>query len=952
MNKENTIQLILITIALILVLLPSANATTIYTDNSFENFTWAGLTNEKRLDNISSGNGTVRHGTGSVLHDGTPAIFYLQFTDDKETIDDGNSSFTWNDVGTITYQERGAFGLDGIRPSTDGGPEIAGGGYTLAEPWSFACWVGPSYQGAGSMSQGFDGPIFMGTVGGGAGNTYFQINSGAGGDGVDTKQGVPMVANRQELMSFQVGASSSEFFKQDISMGTLSNTDQIDLTAFEISQRGGSDGYNGNFSECWLFGKDLTSVDRQHLMGNITGAASNSSTIDFGSTQTWTVIEQNFSLDTSNMEARFCSYSNAGGTADESCSSWSNATEIDISAVTARQYAKYQIRAGNGINGEVPWQSTTHLTHYSINVSIASNYSITATDIYNGSDIEILNVTIAGTTYYSTTGEIITNIPNQNNTIQNIIYNAAGGYLARNYSNVNLSSGSHAGELGKTEVHFTTQAILTNTSINNFTIQSNSQSITTGNGTANLLTTNGSIEWNITVLNHNNITTLINLTHELDYTSRNHFDTQVNLYSNLSTNLLISGSCYLNTTVTTGTEHRWSLSTLGDDNMTCVATGYENLTKTLPHNYPQNISYREMSPVQLHLIFDQAVEGYIATVDNGTYFNTTQVLIPQTNISFGYVDVYLNSDGAGGWRQLYAYYNDNNTAIKEYIHIHTPDLSQEIKVTSTDGDVEEARVCAYLLTENVDTNVTQWTVTYCDYTNDIGTTQLLILDENEYKLCVQAEGYDPMCQLRFIPPANTDTIILVIESQSSVTNQDLMATNCQLNMSVARNCTWQVTTHTPYNTICFDYTVNGTTYSQCSGTSVQEYLLYEFDNETSPMNLLISLDGILRWNYTYTWNPANLTADIGWNIVNNRTGVSLMDRIDTAEYRTLFYILMLLFVGLFGLLTEKYYNGYGLLGMAVASLFLGVTGIWVFYLIAVPILLFLLNRMISPLLTK
>lgn len=78
----------------------------------------------------------------------------------------------------------------------------------------------------------------------------------------------------------------------------------------------------------------------------------------------------------------------------------------------------------------------------------ATNFSITATDAYNGTALQSFNATVNGTEYTTTTGQINTTIPSNSTALFNITMEAIG-YYTRTYLNYNVSA-NLAAELNKT----------------------------------------------------------------------------------------------------------------------------------------------------------------------------------------------------------------------------------------------------------------------------------------------------------------------------------------------------------------------------------------------------------------------------------------------------------------------------------------------------------------------
>lgn len=388
--------------------------------------------------------------------------------------------------------------------------------------------------------------------------------------------------------------------------------------------------------------------------------------------------------------------------------------------------------------------------------------------------------------------------------------------------------------------------------------------------------------------------------------------------------------------------------------MHCSATGFRDINFTLG-TMPDTGTY-QLLPAFLWLIFSENTTGYVETenctaqTNNCDWFNATNVYIEQYNISEGRVVVKFNPDGSGNWQQIFEYNNDNETHVKEYIHIFTPDLVQNIKVTSDGTPIDNARVVVKMTAPNPETNVTDWITVYADFTTVDGISTVLINDENTYKFCAQKENYTTTCIIDFIPPANADTILIDMEPVTSEIGFDFVATSCPSAYFGDHNCTLEINTYKSYNTICVNYTDDSTNTQTCDSDSVSKSYSYILNSTTGNVSIAVFFDGTMITNITNLWIPYDPTVKVSIDVHNDTGGFTLYERVQQdKEYLVAMHIILII-IGIFlGFMAEKYFNGYGVYGSGLWFLFMGIMGLAVYYIPAIMVGIYAIIEGLVPL---
>lgn len=188
---------------------------------------------------------------------------------------------------------------------------------------------------------------------------------------------------------------------------------------------------------------------------------------------------------------------------------------IQASDHAATTYFDHIMHSPLGLN-------TTNTTiNYSLELETgATNFTVSVTDAWNSSTINVFNVTVNGVEYTATTGTATTLLLSNDTSLYNIEIESEDGYFNRTYTNYNISlSGNLATTLHQAEVCFNASAKISEEAIPdvNFDIESTQQTCyNISSGTYNITAFKNS--WNnqteeITIIALDNTTeTIENLT--------------------------------------------------------------------------------------------------------------------------------------------------------------------------------------------------------------------------------------------------------------------------------------------------------------------------------------------------------------------------------------------------------------------------------------------------------
>lgn len=345
--------------------------------------------------------------------------------------------------------------------------------------------------------------------------------------------------------------------------------------------------------------------------------------------------------------------------------------------------------------------------------------------------------------------------------------------------------------------------------------------------------------------------------------------------------------------------------------MNITAFGFQDGTDNATLTEKTDYIHLNLTPVKLHIVFDSQTDGYVAWTDpvNGTdgfSFNATEIIIVQSNISLGYVSIVFN-----GGKQLYEYYNDLDTHIYQTLHVETPDLIQPVKLW--DGiQMVEGKIEAYKLVNETFVKV------FSTYTNKEGMAQILLVAGNTYKFVGSADGYVTTSQIEYIEPTSeeiaTRTILLTLVEDTTPTESMSYQNDCPGKVNNVTICSITANSEVNTYTFFFNYTIGNVTGTQTNADSTSATLVLTITDST---DVDVFVDGV--WENSFHIEYINLTNQsrvIGFT-PEDRSWV-LADKTTTIA----FVIVMVLLSGVFALLIENKFEGWGIKA-AVAFLVIG-----------------------------
>jgi len=153
------------------------------------------------------------------------------------------------------------------------------------------------------------------------------------------------------------------------------------------------------------------------------------------------------------------------------------------------------------------------LYNYGFTEISSDNFTVTAKDKWDDTDVNNITVTINGTTYTNTTGNTVTTDILTNSTTLYDITVEANDYFTENYNNYNVSSNLNA-ELAQNKITFQTKEIITNNTLSGVNYTIDGQTLTEfplSNGTYNVTASKDTYysitqEFNVSILEEKIIT--------------------------------------------------------------------------------------------------------------------------------------------------------------------------------------------------------------------------------------------------------------------------------------------------------------------------------------------------------------------------------------------------------------------------------------------------------------
>lgn len=195
-----------------------------------------------------------------------------------------------------------------------------------------------------------------------------------------------------------------------------------------------------------------------------------------------------------------------------------------------------------------------------------------------------------------------------------------------------------------------------------------------------------------------------------------------------------------------------------------------------------------------------------------------------------------------------------------------------------------------------------------------------------YRITVTATGYNTWSELRYIPPSNTDTVVVEMTETGGGASPDLSITsNCQGTLKDAQDCTFRVNGTTVFDDMDFVYTWNGSSYEYNKTSDNDGFITLSATNETLPITVNVYLNGVLQKTFTVTWDSQTATISIEFDD----------DIVKADDTFLMIFYLIITFVGIgIWLIINTFAKGWGVLGLGAWYLLWAVQG---FEVLFVPI---------------
>lgn len=385
--------------------------------------------------------------------------------------------------------------------------------------------------------------------------------------------------------------------------------------------------------------------------------------------------------------------------------------------------------------------------------------------------------------------------------------------------------------------------------------------------------------------------------------------------------------------------------------------GYIDVTEDVTFSdYNDTYVYLNATVATITIQYTESSEGYFDTYNcvetyDCSYFNDTSITINVTELSEGYVTFRFNPDGSENWQQVFSFYNDLQTKINETLLIETVDLTQEIRPTVGNSPLSDVRVCSQKLAVHPDTSTEQWITTYCDYSDSRGNALLLLNDENNYKICAQKEGYSTICNLYFIPPANTVAFVIAMSLTGADEGFTHITTTCAPVYNEDESCTLTVTTSSLSSEICMELYREDVLYKTlCGYATAEKEFIYNMYITRANYSVYVYKDSDLISSIYHKFLAYNPTVDISFDLPD-QNGDTILEKIRAdITYYIVFMVIMAMFAILTGWMVEKYFEGYGIYGSGMFMVILGSMGFYLFFVPALPIVLRAMGDIIFPML--
>lgn len=312
--------------------------------------------------------------------------------------------------------------------------------------------------------------------------------------------------------------------------------------------------------------------------------------------------------------------------------------------------------------------------------------------------------------------------------------------------------------------------------------------------------------------------------------------------------------------------------------------------------------------------------------------------------------VLFNPSGSGDWQQLFAFYNYANQSINETLGIFEPDLNQNVRVMSSVDSIEGAWVCSQMPGINPLTGSTEWLKVFCDFTNQEGVAYIYVNDMNDYIFTASHDDYTTTTELHYIPPLNSDVIMLNVDPTTITDTGDVYFWGCGGHIWNSTNCTLSFYGHTYYSSICINYTTASESSHYCEYNTNDITYDIELNDFTEYINATVIVNGNTVGQVASEKIVMNVTADVDFDITDS-SGVTLYNRVSSNRtYLLVMYILIGLFGIVFAMLIENLFKGMGLYGYTTWLFVMAMIGFWLLFVPLIPIIIHIFLKNIMPML--
>lgn len=423
---------------------------------------------------------------------------------------------------------------------------------------------------------------------------------------------------------------------------------------------------------------------------------------------------------------------------------------------------------------------------------------------------------------------------------------------------------------------------------------------------------------------------IINLTYDNSY------------YNGITADLIYNGTSYSGTKIGNGSNILFTRNIELEEEISGISyqknnsfywTIYlTNITGTYSFNSQTNNQYENITAKILNVTFSSATNITISSTGNGYNFvMNSSIYLNQSDLGIGEVII---TYGGG---QTYSYYNDGMTPITKYLYVlATVDLSQKVKVESGGMGLENALVTVYQQIDGSNQIIGS------GLTDSNGETRVNLKTGITYTFIGSMDGYNSVTLSKYIPSGFTDTIRLVLTKLESSTGVNQFYTPCGNKISSNKECKFIANLYRNYSNITINYYNSiGTKYTkECLDNNYCETNGISITNLTAPWTGYLYIEGEL-WNYTLYINYENLEG----RSIQIRFPFDILKQTGNEKYLYIFYVLSLIIgIAIASAINNKI-PGTGYLAMILWFGIIAVNGLYIYWLIVIPIIVLQISKL-------